>query len=380
VSIVYPAYPGPKNLGPELERLRLEGISCDTDWIEYCLNCYRCNLVCPNQVDISGMINMAKAHHKKPLIRKMRDFWFSRPWLLGRLLTIMPRLTNLMLNIRPVRLLMSRLLKISSNRIFPIYIDSDINVPIHDVPKSDSVIFFLGCSIRYNQPDLGRKVVLFLQRIGIKSVNIFSGCCGLPALANGDIKEARVRARSNTEYLIKDVLAGSFVVAACTSCGHMLKTCFDGLLDEDSDMKHKVQKIAKSTFDFGEFLMSRSDLFLFDNNISSSNLRIAYHAPCHQISQGIGRPWFHLLKRIPNLQIEDLDAGCCGMSGTFGFKEEKYKISMDIGQRLFDSIRDVNPQMVVTECATCRMQIEHGVKIKTIHPAELLLDLISAKT
>jgi glycerol-3-phosphate dehydrogenase subunit C len=71
--------------------------------------------------------------------------------------------------------------------------------------------------------------------------------------------------------------------------------------------------------------------------------------------------------------IEDIDAGCCGMSGTYGFKQEKYNVSMAIGQQLFDRISASQPQMVATECATCQMQIEHGTTFKAIHPVEVML-------
>jgi glycerol-3-phosphate dehydrogenase subunit C len=61
------------------------------------------------------------------------------------------------------------------------------------------------------------------------------------------------------------------------------------------------------------------------------------------------------------------------MSGTYGFKQEKYAVSMEIGRELFAHIRAAQPQMVATECATCQMQIEHGTTFKAIHPAEILL-------
>ena len=61
------------------------------------------------------------------------------------------------------------------------------------------------------------------------------------------------------------------------------------------------------------------------------------------------------------------------MSGTYGFKQEKYTVSMDIGKELFTKISAARPQMVATECATCQMQIEHGTTFKAIHPAEILL-------
>lgn len=373
VVTAHPAYPGPKHLGPELERLRREGVSCDTDWLEYCLGCHRCDLACPNQVDVSALIAAAKMRHEKPFIRKMRDFWFARPGLLGKLLTIVPGVTNALLGLKPVRRLMSSFLKISAKRSFPAYATPDLRSPATALPTGDPVLFFTGCAIHYNQPDLGRKVLQLLQHNGMQAAIAASGCCGLPALANGDGEEAKARAKAGIDALIGPVSEGARIVTACTSCGHMLKTGFADLLADDEAMAGKARRIAEHTYDLGEFLMERADRGQLDVGFHPSGLRLAYHAPCHQISQGIGRPWFHLLRRVPGLQIEDLDAGCCGMSGTFGFKEEKYSTSMAVGQRLFEGIRLADPQMVVTECATCRMQIEHGSQVKAIHPAELLL-------
>jgi glycerol-3-phosphate dehydrogenase subunit C len=119
--------------------------------------------------------------------------------------------------------------------------------------------------------------------------------------------------------------------------------------------------------------MEQSDAGTLNTEFQTANMHLAYHAPCHQKSQGIGRPWFHLLRQIPGVTVDDIDAGCCGMSGTFGFKQEKYEVSMAIGRQLFDRINASQPEMVATECATCQMQIEHGTTYKAIHPAEIML-------
>jgi len=377
VLSAHPAYPGPKHLGPELERLRREGIPCDTDWLEYCLGCHRCDMACPNQVNVSELIATAKASHKKALVRKIRDFWFARPGLLGKLLSFAPRLTNAMLGLRPARLLMARVLKITADRDFPAYVSPDLRTPAAVASPVSPVLFFAGCAIQYNQTELGRTVLSLLQCNGFQPVVASAGCCGLPALANGDAAEARLCAQTNVNALTEAVGAGMPIVTACTSCGHMLKTGFADLLADDGEMANKAKRLAEATYDLGELLMARADQGLQPPAVRQRRLRLAYHAPCHQISQGIGRPWFHLLRQIPGVEIEDLNAGCCGMSGTFGFKQEKYPISMAVGQTLFDRIRAADPQMVVTECATCRMQIEHGAKVKAVHPAEVLLDAYS---
>ena len=91
-------------------------------------------------------------------------------------------------------------------------------------------------------------------------------------------------------------------------------------------------------------------------------------------SQGIGRPWLQLLRAVPGIQIDEIKADCCGMAGTYGFKKEKYDISMDIGRDLFRGILAYKPDLAVTECGSCQMQIEHGTHVRTLHPAEILYE------
>jgi glycerol-3-phosphate dehydrogenase subunit C len=83
-------------------------------------------------------------------------------------------------------------------------------------------------------------------------------------------------------------------------------------------------------------------------------------------------PWVDLLRDIPGVQITDVDAGCCGMAGTYGFKKEKYQISMDIGKPLFKKMRDSHFDRAASECGMCQTQIGHGAGIKTTHPVQVL--------
>ena len=206
----HPAYPGPKRLGPELERMRREGIECDTDWLEYCLGCHRCDLACPNEVNVSELIARAKATHKKTPVRKMRDWWFARPALLGKLMTIAPGISNFALGLHPVRGAMSGIMKITPERSFPSYTKSSVSTPAAATAKQgERVVFFPGCYIQYNEPELGCHVLQLLQLNGFKPEVASTGCCGVPALANGDAVEARKRAEANVNSMVEAVDAGA---------------------------------------------------------------------------------------------------------------------------------------------------------------------------
>jgi glycerol-3-phosphate dehydrogenase subunit C len=101
-----------------------------------------------------------------------------------------------------------------------------------------------------------------------------------------------------------------------------------------------------------------------------------YHAPCHLRAQGIGKTGFHLLKMIPQFEVTDADAGCCGISGSYGFKKDKYNIAMAVGNKLFTTIDESDAQYALTECGTCQVQIKHGIDKskghKVLHPISML--------
>jgi glycerol-3-phosphate dehydrogenase subunit C len=372
VYAAYPEYPGPKHLGPELERLRMEGLDADTGAVEYCLGCHRCDLACPHQVGVSEMIARAKGSHRKTLVHTVRDWWFARPGLLGELLSILPSVGNFFLKLSPVRLMMEKLMRITARRTFPAYTRPYRKSAQQRV--GERVLFFPGCFLTYNRPDLLDKVLALLACNGIAAEVVESGCCGVPASANGDLKEAQLRAEKGLAAMATAVDAGIPVLAACASCGHQLKTGFGGALAGDNQREAQAKKLAAQTWDLGEFLAARAAEGLLNTNFHTLDHRVAYHTPCHLNSQGIGRPWVQLLKSIPGVTVDDLNAGCCGMSGTYGFKEEKYKVSMAIGAGLFERIGELKPQLVATECATCQMQIEHGTKLRAVSPLEILLE------
>lgn len=363
---VLPDFPGPKALGPDLERVRKEGIPCNTALLDYCLGCTRCEMACPNEVNVSELLARAKWNQPKRGRAGLRDLLLARPHKLGRVCSMVPGLANLMLRTSPNRWLMSRLMKIGPNRAFPKYHSPQVTIK-KDASFSRRTIFFPGCFIRHNDPSLMQTVVDMLQFCSSVEVSP-AECCGVPALANGDRGQLMRDLRANVQELGSKVENGVCVVTACTSCGHMLKEEYPRLLKDDPELAGPAKSISEHTYDLGEFLLE----FAGKPELHPSKLRLAYHAPCHLKAQGIGRPWLRILQAIPGIEVEEMAAECCGMAGTFGFKEEKYQVSMDIGEELFAAIRAYEPDIVVSECSTCRMQIEHGTSTQALHPAEIL--------
>ncbi len=239
--------------------------------------------------------------------------------------------------------------------------------------SGQEVLFFPGCFIRYNNPKLGRTVIELLRLNGFAVEVTPDVCCGVPAMANGDSAESINCVQKNVTAMEEALDRGACVVTACTSCGYALKGNYSHLSTRDGELAASAQKISRNTYDLAELLTGLLDEGKLNTNFAAAkHRRLAYHAPCHLKSQGIGRPWLRLLRAVPGIEIEEIKANCCGMAGTFGFKNEKYKISMDIGKELFDGIMTYQPDAAVTECGSCQMQIEHGTRLATLHPAEIL--------
>jgi glycerol-3-phosphate dehydrogenase subunit C len=354
-----------------MERFRKEGVESDSAWVEYCLGCHRCGLACPHGVDVSELIAKAKATHKKTGVRALRDHWFARPDLLGRVGSSIAPVSNAVAGFEPARWLMSSLAQVASQRHLPKYSSRPLRAnPISNAFNRE-VVFFPGCFIRYNNPELGRTVVDLLRLNGFSVEVAGAACCGMPALANGDAGELAVCIEKNVADLSPAVDRGACIVTACTSCGYALKADYAHRM-ADTPLAVSAQAISSHTYDLAEFLCNLMDEGMLNTDFEAVHRRLAYHAPCHLKSQGIGRPWLRLLRAIPGMEIEEIKADCCGMSGTYGFKKEKYSISMNIGKELFDGIAAYNPEMAVTECGSCQMQIEHGTGLKALHPAEIL--------
>jgi Fe-S oxidoreductase len=90
-------------------------------------------------------------------------------------------------------------------------------------------------------------------------------------------------------------------------------------------------------------------------------------------------PAARLLAAIPECRVTDLDSGCCGMAGSFGYEREHYEVSQRVGEhRLLPAVRDRAPDtLVVASGFSCRQQIRHFTGVEAVHPAVLLRSLLA---
>ena len=107
--------------------------------------------------------------------------------------------------------------------------------------------------------------------------------------------------------------------------------------------------------------------------------RILFHGHCHQKALAGTAATVALLRSIPGADVTEVDAGCCGMAGSFGFEAEHYELSMSIGElRLFPAVRAQAPETVIAATGvSCRQQIAHGTGRPARHPLEIVREALA---
>lgn len=365
------SFPGPKQSGPDAERLRIKNPELIDSSLKFCSNCKRCEIACPSDVKIADIIQGAKWKYVREQWFRPRDFVLSRTDMLGKFATTFNLIINLFTRLGIIKLILDLFFRIPFERALPAYekgtFEKLFKKKYNDKTRyKENVLYFHGCFVNYNNHNLGIDLlkVLNAMTIGVKIVK--EKCCGVPLIANGYIKKAK----KNANYNIKSLSDGKTrfdtkIITTSPSCTYALKHEYANLLGLDnSPIYNDIEYINKYIYDQFE-----------QGNIPPMkpvSIRAAYHSPCHLERLGGVIYTIDLLKRIPGLDLIILFSECCGIAGTYGFKKEYYKISQDVGKDLFRAIDNANPEIVITDCETCAIQIAMSTQYKVLHPINIL--------
>lgn len=367
---------GPKLTGPAAARFRLSENDVDES-LEYCSNCKNCEISCPSGVPISTLNMLAKAEYYETHPHLLRDWILSHGEKLAQIAILTPALANMGMN-NPISRALMKQIGIAEKPPLPAYAVkpfSKLFKTLRQKPSDRKVVFFPGCFVNYNAPEVGLDLVEVMQANNIEViVPAKLVCCGSPLVVNGYLKEASANAGKNITILREYVHQGFPIITCCTSCSLMLKQESQELFDVEG-----LEEVAASTYDVFEYLSELYDNGKLNTNFRPIQQRYLYHAPCHLRAQGIGRPSLEILSLIPELEVVEADAGCCGISGNYGFKDDKYDVAMAVGHNLFDFIKASGAETVLSDCGTCRLQITHGTGVKTAHPISIVRNAYDIK-
>jgi glycerol-3-phosphate dehydrogenase subunit C len=317
-------YVGPKMAGPVMDRFRRPGQQNDVTF-EYCSNCKNCDITCPSGVSVSTLNMLAKNEYYKTHRHTVQDWLLSHIETLAKIASPIAALANLGRD-NPLSALILEKLGVVTSMPMPKFASRTFLQEFKRLKQQsypDKVVFFPGCFISYNAPQVGLDLVAVMQanRHEVIVPDSFK-CCGSPLVVNGYMDDARKNAEHNLKELKKWTDQGYPIITCCTSCGLMIKQEYQELFEIPGN-----KEVAAKIYDAQEYLLELMDAGKLNTAFSPVEGRYLYHAPCHLRVQGMGRPAVELLRLVPKLEIVEANAGCCGLSGNYGFKTDKLPIA-----------------------------------------------------
>ncbi|MBA8824197.1 FAD/FMN-containing dehydrogenase/Fe-S oxidoreductase [Saccharopolyspora lacisalsi] len=345
--------------------------------LDLCLMCKACKSECPLGVDMAALKSEALAAEHDAHGTPLRSRVFGAIRSLNRFGSATAPLSNLPGRIRPLRRILERTLGITANRPLPTFSRRNLvrwfsRRRASGDGSGGSVVFLADSFTTFTEPGIGKACIELLERAGWQVQLESAGCCGRANISKGLLDEAAKQAGDMTGSLARRTPSGAPIVGCEPSCLLTLRDEHLSLLPDDETARdiagrtQLVEELLVTAIDDGR-LQLRSDSWL-------SGRRILFHGHCHQKAEVGTSATMALLRRIPGVEVTELDAGCCGMAGSFGFEAEHYDLSMAVGSdRLFPALRaEPETTVVAATGVSCRQQIEHGSRHRAWHPVELL--------
>ena len=348
--------------------------------LDLCLECKACKAECESGVDMAKLkyefLNHYHDKHGVPL----RSRLFANINGLNKLGSRYAPVSNWLTGNALGKSIASALLGITPHRRQPSFARQSLpdwfaqRKSVSASPsKYGTVALYNDTFMNFNYPEIGIAAVELLEYAGYSVELVNGGCCGRPMISKGLLDQARQQARDNLSHLAGFVKRGIPIVGCEPSCLLTLRDEYPDFVSGDD-----AEMVAGNSYLIDEFLINARSNDKMDLEFSDLTKRVLFHGHCHQkamVGTGIS---LEALNLPPGYEVELINAGCCGMAGSFGFEKEHYDISMQIGGlSLFPAI-DAKPDWEVAVMGvSCRQQVEHGTGRPARHLVEVLRDAVA---
>jgi Fe-S oxidoreductase len=344
--------------------------------MDLCVGCKACKRECPTGVDMYRMKIEFLNHYRKRWGLTWRDRLIAylpryAPW--AARLSMFANVTNrgrLMPHLR------ERLLGLTARRSMPAWRRDIFRGVGNVIGRGPEVVLLVDTFNTYFEPETATAAVNVLNKAGYHVVTprAVDGrrplCCGRTFLNTGLIEAATAEARRVLATLAPYVERGVPIVGLEPSCLLTLRDEFTALLPGAA-----TAALAGRAMLFEEFLSAERKSGRLNLPLKPlRQRRVLVHGHCHQKAFGLMPSVEEVLRWIPELEVELVDSGCCGMAGPFGYEAEHYETSMQMAElSLLPAVREADEQtLIVADGTSCRQQIQDGADRAGLHVARVL--------
>lgn len=354
------------------------------DVLDLCLECRACKSECPVGVDVARFKSefLSGYWDRHGLSLAAQAFgsahtaaaWGSR----------FAPLSNAMANSAIGKWVAEKTVGVDRRRTLPQWTRRTLRSRIRDHgagigDQGTRALLFADTFTEYSDPEIGLAAIEVLNAAGIAASVAPNVCCGRPLISQGRLREARRLAAANVHALYEAAERGHAIVFVEPSCLSAIREDAPDLLR--GELQRRARVIARQAVLFEEHLESECASGRATLALKAGPREVLLHPHCHQRSMGLAAPAKALLSRIPSATVVDLDAGCCGMAGSFGYTRDHYDVSRAIAERkLLPAARAMGDDAVLVAAGTsCRHQVDDLAGVGAVHPAMLLRTLLEER-
>jgi FAD/FMN-containing dehydrogenase/Fe-S oxidoreductase len=352
--------------------------------LDLCLSCKGCKSECPSSVDVGKMKAEFTQQYYETHAIPLRTNLIANFGKQMKLASIAPWAYNAVFGTAAIRKIANRMVGFHPDRSMPLLHSTTLKSwwkkhqkEVSSTNTHSKVYLFCDEFTHYNDVEIGKKAVLLLEKLGYEVVIPEHEESGRSYLSKGLVKEAQKLAIRNVELLQDIIEQKTPLIGIEPSAILSFRDEYIDLVPEE--LKIAAHRIAAHTLLFEEFISREIDAkrITKDAFIKEERL-IKLHGHCHQKALSSLTTSKKALSIPENYKVQLIPSGCCGMAGSFGYEEEHYKVSMQVGELvLFPTVRQQPDEVIIAAPGTsCRHQIKDGTGRKAKHPIEILWEAL----
>ncbi|MEO6284402.1 MAG: FAD-linked oxidase C-terminal domain-containing protein [Dyadobacter sp.] len=354
--------------------------------LDLCLSCKGCKSECPSSVDIGKMkaefTQQYYESHGVPMRSKLIAN-FSKQM---KLASIAPWAFNGVFGTPALRKIANKMVGFHPDRTMPVLHSQTLknwwlkrkSTDKNGAGISDKMVYlFCDEFTNYNDVEVGQKAIELLEALGYLVIIPDHKESGRSYLSKGFVKEAQKLAVENVSLLQDKITYDTPLIGIEPSAILSFRDEYVDLVPENQ--RNDAQKIAEHALLFEEFIAREIDAKRINKTVFTQKKQlIKLHGHCHQKALSTLTASKKAMSLPENYQVQLIPSGCCGMAGSFGYEEEHYAVSMQIGELvLFPTVRQQPDEVIIAASGTsCRHQIKDGTGRKALHPVEVLWDAL----
>ena len=341
---------------------------------DLCLSCKACASECPSNVDVAALKSEFLYQYQEENGYSFRNTMFANNVKYNKIGSLVPGLTNLVLNTYLTKSIMGISLKRSVPKLTPKTLKAWYKKQTH---SSSQKIVYIFCDefTNFYDAEIGKDTISVLKRLGYNPTFINHPESGRSFISKGFLKEAKALANENVSIFKELISEETPLVGIEPSAILTFRDEYIRLADD----VNSATVISKNTFTIEEFILKEFESGnIRTNQFSAEEKLVKIHGHCHQKALSSTHATFSILNIPKNYKPTIMNTGCCGMAGSFGYEKEHYKVSMQVGEdTLFPKIRNTSKNIEIVAAGTsCRHQIYDGTKRIAKHPITVLREAL----